>query len=145
MERCDSAVEWVEQMTNAAYRVRDRENRALWRLYLGFGLASALITLFGLLANRNQKKELVLALRFPTVRSIVVYGTTGIPQRLELRRRIHGQRVLALRLDRAAAGNAPGHSAHYLRCLGRDLADLGRCSETRQTALQPDASASTGS
>jgi hypothetical protein len=32
----------------------------------------------------DGKKELVLALRFPTVRSIVVYGTTGIPQRLEL-------------------------------------------------------------
>ena len=32
----------------------------------------------------DGKQELVLALRFPTVRSIVVYGTTGIPQRLEL-------------------------------------------------------------
>ena len=32
----------------------------------------------------DGKKELVIALRFPTVRSFVVYGTTGIPQRLEL-------------------------------------------------------------
>ena len=34
--------------------------------------------------DSDGKKELVLALRFPTVRSIVIYGTSGIPQRLEL-------------------------------------------------------------
>jgi len=32
----------------------------------------------------DGKKELVLALRFPTVRSLVIYGSSGIPQRLEL-------------------------------------------------------------
>lgn len=52
---------WTTAVVATAYRVRDRENRAMWRLYLGFGLSSALIVLFGLLANRNQKKELVLA------------------------------------------------------------------------------------
>lgn len=34
--------------------------------------------------DNDGKKELVIALRFPTVRSIVVFGTTDIPQRLQL-------------------------------------------------------------
>jgi signal transduction histidine kinase len=44
-----------------ALRVRDREARAMWRLGLGFGLTSAFIAAFGLLAERKQKKEIELA------------------------------------------------------------------------------------
>jgi signal transduction histidine kinase len=44
-----------------ALRVRDRERRAIWRLILGFGLTSAFIGAFGLLAERKQKHELALA------------------------------------------------------------------------------------
>jgi signal transduction histidine kinase len=44
-----------------ALRVRDREARAMWRLVLGFTMASALIAAFGGFAQRKQKKELALA------------------------------------------------------------------------------------
>lgn len=52
---------WRIAIVATAVRVRDREARAIWRLVLGFVLASAVIAGFGLLAQRKQKKELELA------------------------------------------------------------------------------------
>ena len=49
------------------------------------GKAVVMLDVMGVVdLDGDGKKELVIALRFPTVRSIVVYGTTGITQRLEL-------------------------------------------------------------
>jgi two-component system, NtrC family, sensor kinase len=52
---------WRLAIVATALRVRDREARAMWRLVLGFAMASALIAGFGLLAQRKQAKELELA------------------------------------------------------------------------------------
>ncbi len=52
---------WTVAIVTTAHRLRDREARAMWRLVLGFTLASALIAGFGGLAQRKQKQELELA------------------------------------------------------------------------------------
>jgi two-component system NtrC family sensor kinase len=52
---------WRIAVVATALRVRDREARAVWRLLLGFGLTSAFIAGFGLLAQHKQKAELELA------------------------------------------------------------------------------------
>jgi len=52
---------WRVAVVATALRVRDRQARAMWRLVLGFTLASALIAAFGGHAQRKQKKELELA------------------------------------------------------------------------------------
>jgi len=52
---------WRVAIVTTALRLRDREARAMWRLVLGFALATALIGGFGGLAQRTQKKELELA------------------------------------------------------------------------------------
>lgn len=56
-----AAGSWKVAVVATAARVRDRQQRAMWRLLLGFGLGSALIAGFGLLAERTQKKEVELA------------------------------------------------------------------------------------
>ena len=52
---------WRVAIVATALRVRDREERAMLRTVLGFGLISAVIAGFGLLAQSKQKKELELA------------------------------------------------------------------------------------
>jgi|HubBroStandDraft_4_1064222.scaffolds.fasta_scaffold02329_6 two-component system NtrC family sensor kinase len=51
---------WGVIAIGTAARQRDREMRALWRLVLGVGVASALILAFGGLALRKERKELAL-------------------------------------------------------------------------------------
>ena len=63
---------WKVAIVASALRVRDRESRAMWRLVLGFVLASALIAGFGGLARRKQKKELELARSLAVAEAIQV-------------------------------------------------------------------------
>jgi signal transduction histidine kinase len=55
-----SAGKWAAIVVSSAERVRDRELRALGRMVLGVTLAAALVLLFGSVALREQRRELVL-------------------------------------------------------------------------------------
>jgi signal transduction histidine kinase len=54
---------WGIAVVATARRERDREERGLWRVALGFVLASAVVVTFGTLALRKQRKEFELAQR----------------------------------------------------------------------------------
>lgn len=51
---------WGVAVVASAARERDRETRATWRAVLGVGVAAALVSAFGGLALRTQRKELEL-------------------------------------------------------------------------------------
>ncbi len=51
---------WGVVVVGTAARPRDRETRAFWRLVLSVGLVAGLVLVFGGVALRNQRKELVL-------------------------------------------------------------------------------------
>lgn len=54
---------WGIAVVATARRERDREERGLWRVALGFVLASAIVVTFGTLALSTQRKEFELAQR----------------------------------------------------------------------------------
>lgn len=51
---------WAVAVVSSAERVRDREERALWRLVLGVLVAGGLVSLFGTAALRRQRRGLLL-------------------------------------------------------------------------------------
>jgi two-component system NtrC family sensor kinase len=54
---------WDLVVAATARRERDREERGLWRVALGFAIASVIVLTFGTLALRKQRTELELARR----------------------------------------------------------------------------------
>jgi signal transduction histidine kinase len=54
---------WGVAVVSTARRERDREERGMWRVALGFVLASGIVVTFGSLALRKQRKELELERR----------------------------------------------------------------------------------
>ena len=54
---------WGLVVVSSAHRERDREERGLWRVGLGFFIASGIVVTFGTFAFRTQRKELELGQR----------------------------------------------------------------------------------
>jgi signal transduction histidine kinase len=51
---------WAVAVVTSAVRVREREERALWRLVLGLSVAGGLVVMFGTAALQRQRRSLLL-------------------------------------------------------------------------------------
>jgi two-component system NtrC family sensor kinase len=63
---------WVLVVASTAQRERDREERGLWRVFVVFVIASAIVVTFGTLALRKQRTELELARRLAVAEAVQV-------------------------------------------------------------------------
>jgi signal transduction histidine kinase len=61
---------WELVVAATARRERDREERGLWRVALGFVMASVIVLTFGTLALRKQRTELELARRLAVAEAV---------------------------------------------------------------------------
>jgi two-component system, NtrC family, sensor kinase len=61
---------WDLIIATSAQRERDREERGLWRIGLGFVIASTVVVTFGILALRRQRTELDLAKRLAVAEAV---------------------------------------------------------------------------
>ncbi|MGD0526448.1 MAG: HAMP domain-containing sensor histidine kinase [Polyangiaceae bacterium] len=61
---------WQLVVAATARRERDREERGLWRVALGFVVAAAIVVTFGTLALRKQRTELELARRLAVAEAV---------------------------------------------------------------------------
>jgi len=61
---------WGIAIAATAIRERDREERGLWRVALGFLLASTIVVTFGTFALRRQRSELELAQRLAVAEAV---------------------------------------------------------------------------
>ncbi len=66
----EGAGRWGIAVAATARRERDREERGLWRVFLGFLLASGVVVTFGTLALRRQRAELGLAQRLAVAEAV---------------------------------------------------------------------------
>jgi signal transduction histidine kinase len=61
---------WDLIVVTSAHRERDREERGLWHIGLGFVVTSTVVVTFGVLALRRQRKELDLANRLALAEAV---------------------------------------------------------------------------